>query len=131
MSKTKVWETSVALRFRDFDYLGHMTATSYLAFVEEARVEWMGMIQSDTRPSYVVAEQCIVFHEETLPSQSPLRIVISVSIKGQRSLEVEEHLYGDDGRLKATSKAILVAWDKENRKSREFTKEEKKLLTKK
>ncbi len=122
------WEMQSALRFRDFDYLGHMTATSYLAFVEEARVAWLSQATDGEPPAYVVATQTLDFHREILPADGPIRIMIDAQLISPRKVSVSEKLVGVDGHLHASSSAILVGWDTAGRCSRPFTEAEKLLF---
>jgi len=124
---TRPWTTSTALRFRDFDYLGHMTATSYLALVEEARVDWLSADASDL-PSYVVAEQNLVFRREVLRTDGPLSIAVTGRIVSADRFEVEEQITGSTGHVHATSRAVLVAWDRDRRRPRDLTDRERALV---
>ena len=122
------WATTVRLRFRDFDYLGHMTATAYLALVEEARVEWLKDTDADGQPAYVVALQTLEFHKEVLPTDGPLSITISGRVVSRSRFEVDEQIWGSRGHLHATSRATLVAWDRVRRRPRLLTDAELDLL---
>lgn len=120
--------TEAVLRFRDFDYLGHMTATSYLALVEEARVQWLAGTDPDGLPAYVVAEQTLLFHREILPTDGPLTIVASGRAIGEDRFEATETITGSTGHVHATSHALLVAWDRERRRPRVLTESEHAVL---
>lgn len=122
------WSIDTALRFRDFDYLGHMTATAYLALIEEARVAWLAAASQDGQPSYVLARQNLEFHREILAEDSPIKITIRPMSIGERHVEVEELLVGSRGTIHATSRATLVAWDRALRVSRPFSAVERGLL---
>jgi acyl-CoA thioesterase FadM len=123
-----MWEKRTELRFRDFDYLGHMTATSYLALVEEARVEWLSQATNGELPAYVVATQKLDFHREILPVDGPIRIIIGAQLISPRKVSVSEKLVGVQGHLHASSHAVLVAWDVAGRCSRPFTEAERVLF---
>ncbi|WGX99160.1 thioesterase family protein [Nocardioides sp. L-11A] len=122
------WRRSVPLRFRDFDYLGHMTASSYLALLEENRVEWLAGTDPDGRPGYVVATQELTFHREILPADGPVAITVTGRPVSARSYEVHETIAGATGHLHATSRARLVGWDRERRAPRPLTQVELALL---
>jgi len=122
------WETLTPLRFRDFDYLGHMTATSYLALLEEARVDWLGQATGGELPEYVVATQQLEFHREILPADGPIRITIAARLLSPRRVCVSERIFGSRGHLHATSRAELVAWDRARRRARAFTEAEQLLF---
>lgn len=122
------WETTTELRFRDFDYLGHMTATSYLALLEEARVEWLAPASQGRLPSYVVATQELAFLAEVRPSDGPVQITITPELVSKHRYRVHEQILGTRGTLHATSDAVLVAWDSEHRRPRDLTPTERDLL---
>lgn len=130
MSSTEMpWSKNTELRFRDFDYLGHMTATSYLALLEEARVDWLAQATADQHPSYVVATQELTFLAEILPSDGPVRITITPELLTDHRYLVHEQIIGSGGTLHATSRALLVAWDREHRRPRVLTQTERDLLS--
>lgn len=125
---TSRWSTTTQLRFRDFDYLGHMTATSYLALIEEARVAWLAGTDPDGHPAYVVAQQTITFHREILPKDGPVTIEISGQVLSNSRFQVTETITGSGGTQHATSSALLVAWDRDRRRPRTFSSDELSLL---
>lgn len=122
---SKTWSTTIALRCADFDYLGHMTATAYLGLVEEARVTWLREGTGDEQPSYVVARQELVFRREILPSDGPLTVSIDATSTIRDRFEVHETLSSASGHLHATSTATLVAWDREHRRPRPLSADER------
>ncbi|WP_433229110.1 acyl-CoA thioesterase [Actinomadura formosensis] len=122
------WRTEFQLRFRDFDYLGHMTATSYLAFFEEARVAWLAEGTGDPRPAYVVAAQHLEFEREVLPADGPVTVVIEPAGSGAHRVEVREEMRGADGALRARSTATLVMWDRAARRPRCVSAAERRLF---
>lgn len=128
MSAHPAWHTTFHLRFRDFDYLGHMTATSYLAFFEEARVAWFTEGTGVRQPAYVVARQEIDFEREVLPGDGPLTLTIEPIGRGARRVDVREELRGADGTLRARSTATLVMWDREARRPRAVSDAERRLF---
>lgn len=128
MKRETSWKTVTALRFRDFDYLGHMTATSYLALLEEARVDWLGQATGGELPEYVVVSQQLNFLREILPADGPIRITIGARLLSPRRVCVSERIVGSRGHLHATSRAELVAWDRARRCARSFTKAEQLLF---
>lgn len=122
---SKTWSTRIALRCADFDYLGHMTATAYLGIVEEARVTWFMEGTVAAQPSYVVARQELVFRREILPGDGPLTVSIGATSITRDRFEVHEALSSASGHLHATSTATLVAWDREHRRPRPLSPDER------
>lgn len=122
------WRSVFDLRFGDFDYLGHMTATAYLMFFEEARVAWLSTGLRQQEPAYVVAHQEIDFERELLRSDSPVTIEIAVTSAGNSRVDLHEQLTSPKGRRHATSRASLVMWDRMHRRPRPCSDAEKALF---
>lgn len=123
------WRSVFDLRFGDFDYLGHMTATAYLMFFEEARVAWLSTSLHQREPAYVVARQEIDFERELLRSDSPITVEIAVTSAGNSRIDLHERLTSANGRRHATSRASLVMWDRTHRRPRPCTEAEKALFS--
>lgn len=115
-------------RFADLDYLGHVTTTSYLAYYEEARTQWLSEAWSTHLPAYVVARQELVYLKELLLTDSPIEIRLALTRLGNGSLDVEESLVTSAGECKNRSRATLVMWDRDLRKARPFTHTERSRL---
>ncbi|WP_420752961.1 acyl-CoA thioesterase [Rhodococcus sp. O3] len=122
------WRSVFDLRFGDFDYLGHMTATAYLMFFEEARVAWLSTGLRQQEPTYVVAHQEIDFERELLRSDSPVTVEIAVMSAGNSHIDLHERLISAKGLRHATSRASLVMWDREQRRPRPCSEAEKALF---
>ncbi|MFD6454953.1 acyl-CoA thioesterase [Nocardia sp. NPDC060220] len=124
------WNTIVALRARDLDYLGHVTSSVYLGLLEEARVEWLSpAFPEDRKPTYVVAKQEITFHREILPIDGPVRISIRAEVVDETRYRVFEQISGNTGHLHASSIALLVAWDRDRRRPRQLSTAEREFVS--
>ena len=122
------WSTTLHLRHRDVDYLGHVTAAAYLALFEEARAAWIGAVAEDGLATYVVARQVIDYRRELLFAEGPVRVTINVESVGERSVDVSEVLETDAGELRTTSSATLVMWDRDSREARAISTAERALF---
>lgn len=122
------WQHPLALRFRDLDYLGHVTASEYLAMFEEGRAAWLSKRFDTPYPTYVVARQEIDFEREIRLPDGPLTLNIELVRLGTKSLQVSETIESRDGRIHARSRAALVMWNPEARTSRELTDSERASL---
>lgn len=123
------WTHSLALRPSDIDYLGHVTATAYLAFFEEARVRWLGEAWQMRHPTYVLVRQELDYLGEIRIGDSPLTVTIAVTRLGTASFDVAEELISNSGECKNRSRATLVAWDPDRRRSRPLNQAERAALT--
>jgi acyl-CoA thioester hydrolase len=115
------WTHRLHLRFRDLDYLGHVTAAAYLAHYEEARATWLAETWQMPFPVYVVAVQHLEYLAEVRLHDSPLEFVVAPVRVGTASFDMAEELRTRTGELKNRSRATLVAWDLEARRSRPLT----------
>lgn len=123
-----VYRHLMPLRFRDLDYLGHVTAAEYLAMFEEGRAAWLSESFQTPFPTYVVARQEIDFERELRMHQGPVSLSIELVRVGSKSLEVSEILESRDGTVHARSRARLVMWNARERCSRELTAAERASL---
>jgi acyl-CoA thioester hydrolase len=123
------WAYSLTLRPTDIDYLGHVTAAAYLAFFEEARVRWLGEAWQMPRPTYVLARQELDYLGEIRADDAPLTVTIAVARLGTSSFDVAEELMIKSGECKNRSRATLVAWDPDRRRSRPLEETERTALS--
>ncbi|MFF4551185.1 acyl-CoA thioesterase [Streptomyces sp. NPDC001406] len=119
-----VWRTEFPLRFGDFDGLGHLTASAYLALFEETRSAWMTGTLDVAYPTYVVATQHIEYLHEVTPDDGPVTVELALREVRTSSFRVVEHLTTADS-LCARSTATLVMWDMERRRPRPITPDER------
>ncbi len=123
------WTHRLTLRPNDIDYLGHVTAAAYLAFFEEARVRWLGEAWRMPRPTYVVVRQELDYLGEIRTDDAPLTVTIAVTRIGTSSFNVAEELMINSGDCKNRSRATLVAWDPDRRRSRALKQTERAALS--
>src|SRR3712207_893063 len=122
------WSKSHPLRFRDLDYLGHVTELAHVGIIEEARVMFMQHAMGASRPVYVVARHHLTFRKELLLEEGPVTVSIGVQRVGQRSVDVLELIETADGIATTESDATLVAWETATRRPRPFTDAEREAL---
>ena len=122
------WSTVMHLQYRDLDYLGHVTASAYLALFEEARTEWMSPASEGGVPTYVVARQLIDYRRELLIVDGPVTLTIAVERIGKRSVDLQEALMTSSGELRTVSAATLVMWNRDRRRSRPISSAERALF---
>lgn len=123
------WSTSIELRVRDLDYLGHVTELAHVGLIEEARVVFMQQVMGVARPIYVVAAHHLTFRKELLLEDGPVTVGIGVNRVGGRSVEVLEHVVTAAGVPITESEATLVAWDRPTRRPRPLEEQETERLS--
>jgi acyl-CoA thioester hydrolase len=122
------WERRIQLRYRDLDYLGHLTAAAYLTLFEEARVAWMAESFGVELPIYVVARQEIDYLREVRLGDGPLTFSVAPVRLGRSSIAIEETLVTAGGDLRTRSRASLVMWRLEERAPRPLSAHERSAL---
>lgn len=122
------WESVIEVVPDDLDYLGHVTAARYLAYFEQARVEWLSAGFAEREPAYVVVSQRLDYLGEVRLHDGPLWAQIFLTRVGTSSFELDERLFGAAGDVRCRSVATLVAFDVIARRARPLSAEERHQL---
>lgn len=133
---TSPFEHSVRLqlRWRDMDMLGHLNQSVYHELLEEGRIaliaDLMHRVRGE-RPNggYVVAHVDLDYHAEVRKDHGEVDIVVRVASVGSSSVELEHEVRLPDGRLAASGKTVLVAWDLAARTKRALSAAERAALS--
>jgi acyl-CoA thioester hydrolase len=121
-------ETVVAPRWRDMDAYGHVNHVVYLTYLEEARDAAIGRILRETsgEGGYVVARVAIDYRRELRLADGPLVVSCAVTTIGGASAQTRETIHTASGELAAEAEAVVVKFDRETRRSRQWTDAERK-----
>jgi acyl-CoA thioester hydrolase len=124
----------VQLRWRDMDMLGHLNQSVYHELLEEGRIaliaDLMGRVGGERLAGgFVVAHVDLDYHAEVRKDHEAVDIVVRVARVGTSSIELDHELRLPDGRLAASGKSILVAWDLAARTKRALSEAERSALT--
>lgn len=122
------WSTDLRLWWRDFDSLGHLTASAYGVVYQEAFAGFMEQAWDDPDPSFVVARMNIEYRREIRRDDSEVRVHVAVRRTGRVSFETTLVLCSADGRVFSTAETRNAAWDREGRCSRPLTEAERRGL---
>jgi acyl-CoA thioester hydrolase len=123
-----VTETVVALRWRDMDAYGHVNHVVYLTYLEQGRDAAIAHILRD-RPGeggYVVARVAIDYRWELRLADGPVVVSCAVTTVGGASAQTRETIRTASGELAAEAEAVLVKFDRETRRSRQWTDDERR-----
>ncbi len=107
------FEMTVEVAFHDLDALGHVNNAVYLVYLETARIKFL-MQALDIR---TVSELQVILAEATVRYHSPaqfgeqLTIGVGISRFGTKSFDMVYRIAAGDGRLVATARTALVAYD--------------------
>jgi acyl-CoA thioester hydrolase len=120
-------ETVVALRWRDMDAYGHVNHVVYLTFLEEARDAAIARILRETsaEDGYVVARVAIDYRRELRLADGPVVVSCAVTTIGGASAQTRETIRTAAGELAAEAEAVVVKFDRETRRSQQWTDDER------
>lgn len=114
--------------------LGHLNQSVYHELIEEARIaliaELMRRAGNRHAPGgYVLAHVDLDYHAEVRKDHGDVDVIARVTRVGTSSLELEHEIKLPDGRLAASGKSVLVAWDLARRAKRPLSDGERAALT--
>ena len=120
----------IELRWRDLDFLGHLNQAVYHELLEEGRgalFERLGAL--DGGFFFVLARVELDHRQEIRRDHSPVTVALRVEEVGRSSVVVAHEIVRNDGQIAAEGRSVLVAWDRDARRSRPLTGSERAALT--
>jgi acyl-CoA thioester hydrolase len=125
-----VHEKEIEIRWRDMDAYGHVNNAVYLTYLEEVRDEWLTLALESAGSAwdYVLARIEVDFRRELTQGDERVLARCRLESLGRSSLRTREELLTADGELAAESLAVLVARDRESRRTRPLTERERTAL---
>ena len=124
-------ETVVPLRWRDMDAYGHVNHAVYLTYLEQGRDAALTHVLRDTpgEIGYVVARVAIDYRRELRQADGPVVVSCQFATIGGSSVRTRETIVTNYGVLAAEAEAVIVSFDRETRRGRPWTKEERVAFT--
>jgi len=119
----------IALRWRDLDFLGHLNQAVYHELLEEGRgalFEQLGAL--DGGFFFVLARVELDHRQEIRRDHGPVTVALRVEAVGRSSVTVAHEIIRADGAVAAEGRSVLVAWDRDARRSRPLTDAERSAL---
>jgi acyl-CoA thioester hydrolase len=119
----------VELRWRDLDFLGHLNQAVYHELLEEGRgalFEQLGAL--DGGFFFVLARVELDHRQEIRRDHGPVTVALRVESVGRSSVSVAHEIIRADGAVAAEGRSVLVAWDRDARRSRPLTGAERSAL---
>lgn len=108
------FSTTLEVRWRDLDALGHVNNAVYFTYLEQARVHYLrelGVVSSDPAGiGFILAEASCRF-KSPLELGEQVTIHTRVSQLRNSSFVFEYRAEGEDGRLVATARSVQVCYD--------------------
>jgi acyl-CoA thioester hydrolase len=124
-----VLETTVQLRWGDFDALGHLTHVAYPVILDEGRDAFFrGTVGPFEEFPWVIAHLSLDHRGEIRHPAAEVVVCTRVTKVGTSSVTLEQDVIAPDGRTAATSSSVLVAWDGEARTKRVLSDDERARL---
>lgn len=122
-------ELRIATRWPDFDGLGHLNHAAYHVYLDEARDDVLRSTVGDftTWPN-VLVHASVDYRNEIRYGTREVVVRTRVVDVGRSSVRFGQTILTADGEIAAQSTAVLVAWDREHRRSREISAEERRAL---
>ncbi|MFB6221696.1 MAG: acyl-CoA thioesterase, partial [Halolamina sp.] len=108
------FETTIGVRYRDIDAMGHVNNAVYASYLEQARIDYFNdLLGVDLSAVGAVLATLELDYERPIELQDgPVTVELDVPRIGDASLPMEYELYRDDGKLAATGETVQVAFDK-------------------
>jgi acyl-CoA thioester hydrolase len=119
----------VELRWRDLDFLGHLNQAVYHELLEEGRgalFEQLGAL--DGGFFFVLARVELDHRQEIRRDHGRVTVALRVEAVGRSSVTVAHEIVRADGAVAAEGRSVLVAWDRDARRSRPLTDAERAAL---
>lgn len=121
------WSLELRPWFRDIDYLGHVTASSYAVIYEEAAGTFVEAMWG-TDAAYVVAHVAITYGREVRMGESPVRVHVRCDGAAGSRFSCAMVLVGPDDTPRSTAVGYYSAWDMQARRSRQLLTSEREGL---
>ena len=113
----------------DLDFLGHLNQAVYHELLEEGRgalFERLGAL--DGGFFFVLARVELDHRQEIRRDHGPVTVTLRVEAVGRSSVTIAHELVRNDGEIAAEGRSVLVAWDRDGRRSRPLTDAERAQL---
>jgi acyl-CoA thioester hydrolase len=125
-----VHEKEIEIRWRDVDAYGHVNNAVFLTYLEEARDEWLerALGAEGDAWDYVLARVEVDFRRELTLEDDRILSRCELASLGSSSVRTREELVTLGGELAAEAQAVLVARDRETRRSRPLSEPERAAL---
>jgi len=113
------YETTVGVRFRDIDAMGHVNNAVYASYAEQARVDYFAdVLDTDlSAVSSVLARIEIDYHRPIELDDGPVTVAVDVPRLGESSLPMTYEISDADGNLAASVESVQVAYDRDAEES--------------
>ena len=105
-----VFSLPLDVRWRDLDAFNHVNNSSYLTYLEEARIRWFAGIGEDwVTPEFApVVASALLNYKAPIPYPSDVRVELFGERLGSSSVTVGHRIVGADGTLHCDGHVVMV-----------------------
>ncbi len=106
--------TSVEVRWRDLDALGHVNNAVYLTYLEQSRVHYLralGLVSGGVDDIGMIIAKVTCTYHSALSLGEQVTVRVRVAELGNTSFLFVYRVEGEDGRLAATGSTVQVCYD--------------------
>jgi acyl-CoA thioester hydrolase len=118
---------TIGLRWRDMDMLGHLNQAVYHELLEEGRGALFTSLDGASFP-FVLVRVELDYRQEVRKDHGSVEVITRVERVGAKSITIAHEVVRADGVVAAEGRSVLVAWDPQERGSRELTDDERAAL---
>ncbi len=124
--------TTIALRWRDMDMLGHLNQAVYHELLEEGRGALLQALASSggaqIHHTYVLARVELDYRSEVRKDHGTVDVAVRVGRVGAKSITLEHEVLLPGGTVAAAGLSVLVGWDAQERRARRLSEQERTAL---
>lgn len=107
------YRTSVEVRFRDLDTMGHVNNALYATYLEEARTAYYRDVIGVSLPGVdTVLAHLSVDYRAPIELEDTVAILLDVPDVGETSIPMEYEVRADD-EVAATAETVQVMWNRD------------------
>jgi len=108
------FRTTVDVRFRDLDTMGHVNNALYATYLEEARSAYYREVIGESLPDVdTVLAHLSIEYRAPIELGETVTVVLIVPEVGESSIPMEYEIRTDDS-LAATAETVQVVWNRED-----------------
>ena len=111
-SPTVLFRVPIAVRWRDLDAFNHVNNSSFLTFLEEARIRWFEswgrQWVTDTVAPLMAAVQ--LNYRQPIPYPADVAVELLAERVGTTSLTIGHRIASEDGRTLYADGHVVVVW---------------------
>ena len=107
------YRTTVDVRFRDLDTMGHVNNALYATYLEEARAGYYREVLDESLPDVdTVIVSLSIDYQAPIGFGDTVTVLLAIPELGHSSIPMEYEIHVDES-LVATAESVQVMWDRD------------------